>query len=375
MRVITGTSIPREFWRNTITLPEGGTLLANGTEDGLTGGSFNEKVNGDSERISNLEGSRAFEVYSYTGLSENTSISVLGKIKKAAKSCIGADHYKLILLLLGSDAIALILKELKKTLLKLCEKYDMKIAGAYGNAPLNNPKTDGWVNIETGVIGGNDKSIPPGVYLGSNGSLIDAEFAEHTPFISLDPYKDTQMTFMDSRDLKYKERLDFIERISEQQIANLGLNTTENDSVLVYRVCEIRKDLSELRDLIQKKKPKAVVLVLYHSGTANTNPHTPKANVAKLVAEFQKQGIMFFGITNNGQPTDLTLYETSTALRSSGVIPAYDLLSQVAVAKVRHAINTGMEKPNEIIDFVLPGGEMVSKNRDKINALKALYVR
>ncbi len=376
MRVNTGTSIPKKFWRTTITLPEGGTISASSTKNGLTGGSLSRKVGGlctPSERNANLEGSRVFEGYSYTGLSENISISVLDKIEKTVKSCMDEDHYRVILLLLGSDAIKLILKEFKETFLKLCQKYNMKIAGAYGNQPLDHPQTDGWVNIGTCVIGGHDVKLPPGVYLGSNGNLIDAEFAEHTPFISLPPYDDTQMTFMDIRDPQYQERLDFIRTISKQKISELGLNTTENDNVLIYRVCEIRKDLSELRSLIREKKPKAVVLVLYHSGTANTNRYTPKANVAKLVAEYQKQGIMFFGLTTNGEPTDLTLYETSTALRKAGVIPVYDE-GTIAVARIRHAINTGMERPDEIIDFVLPDSPMVGKNRDQIGALKALYL-
>ena len=375
MKVDLTTTIPNAWWRDTITLPQGGTIIASATKDGLTGGSFNDKVNGSAELARNLEGSRALEIFCYRGLSENTSISVLNKIERAVKSCMDRDHYKVLLLLLGSDAIKLILKELKRTLLKLCEKYGIKIMGAYGNTPLDDPKTDGWNNIKTCVIGGHDESLSPGVYVGSDGNLIDAELAEHAPFISAAPYNDTQMFFMSSLDEKYLERQRFAEDLSRRTIGELDLNSAENDQVLVYRVCEIRKDLTELRTLINEKKPKAVILVLYHSGTANTNPRTPRANVAKLVSEFQRKGIIFFGITNNGQPTCLTKYETSTALRKSGVIPAYDLLPQEANAKVRHAINIGMKEPAKIIDFVLPDSEMVRANRAQIDALKDLYRR
>ena len=80
MRVNVDIPVPKRFWKSTITIPEGGTIAALATKNGLTGGELRRKVDGlstPSERGANLEGSLLIEGYSYTGLSEKDRKSVV----------------------------------------------------------------------------------------------------------------------------------------------------------------------------------------------------------------------------------------------------------------------------------------------------------
>ena len=79
-----------------------------------------------------------------------------------------------------------------------------------------------------------------------------------------------------------------------------------------------------------------MVLRLYHSGTANTNPEAPGQSVVELVRCLRSQkNIVCFGVTENGQSVDLHSYETSVQLKQAGLVPLYDTPEQVALAKAQ----------------------------------------
>lgn len=77
-----------------------------------------------------------------------------------------------------------------------------------------------------------------------------------------------------------------------------------------------------------------MLLILYHSGTANTD--LPESSVAKLVKKLrQEKGIIFFAVSENGEPINLKSYETGIALLKAGVIPLYNISRIVAKRKLQ----------------------------------------
>jgi L-asparaginase/Glu-tRNA(Gln) amidotransferase subunit D len=110
-------------------------------------------------------------------------------------------------------------------------------------------------------------------------------------------------------------------------------NKIEGFSVMEYDVNIIRIDHIKQLETVFKLRPKAIIFKLYHSGTANTSD--PKSSVSKLVAKLTKIGIVCFGVTETGEPTDLHLYESSIELIKSGMVPLYDMLMPVAVHKLQ----------------------------------------
>lgn len=116
-----------------------------------------------------------------------------------------------------------------------------------------------------------------------------------------------------------------------------------------------------------------MLLTLYHCGTANTED--PKASVARLVKEMRvTYNVIVFAITENGEPFDLHAYGTSTDLREAGVVPLYDMLRDVALAKLR--LLPDMPRPT-LIDAMLTNrvGEIDGRRirTDDIAQLKVLY--
>ena len=106
----------------------------------------------------------------------------------------------------------------------------------------------------------------------------------------------------------------------------------------MYDVNVIRRNHEELLKYLEFHDIKAIILNMYHSGTANVV--TPGQSVVALVERLRKEkGIVVFGVTETGEPTDLHKYETSVALREVGVVPLYDMTKQVAEAKLNMLAN------------------------------------
>jgi L-asparaginase/Glu-tRNA(Gln) amidotransferase subunit D len=119
---------------------------------------------------------------------------------------------------------------------------------------------------------------------------------------------------------------------------------------------------------------RGIILNLYHSGTANVEE--AGESVAKLVEDLRrKRGIVFFGVTENGEPVDLHAYETSVRLREAGVVPLYDMLRDVALAKLR--LMDGKASAGQLIEAMLHNdvGEVDEQQiiTTDISDLKRLY--
>ena len=119
----------------------------------------------------------------------------------------------------------------------------------------------------------------------------------------------------------------------------------------------------------------AVLLTLYHSGTANTtDSNSAVTDIVRGLRE--RRGITFFAVTENHEPVDLHAYETSVALRKAGVIPLYDMPYHPAMVKLWWAVEQ-TRNPSELINLMLTNmvGEIDESRiyREDIGELKQLY--
>lgn len=136
-------------------------------------------------------------------------------------------------------------------------------------------------------------------------------------------------------------------------------------------------DIAGFREIWRFPHIQAVLLTLYHSGTANTTDQNTA--IVDLVRDFiDRRGIVFFAVTENDEPTDLHAYETSVALREAGVVPLYDIPFYAAMVKLKWATEQ-TEHPAELIDLLLTNmvGE-IDQSRiypEDIGKLKQLYTQ
>lgn len=110
----------------------------------------------------------------------------------------------------------------------------------------------------------------------------------------------------------------------------------------------------------------------FNSGTANT--FDPHLSISELVAEYREKGIVFFGVTENGEAVDLHAYETSVALRRAGVVPLYDMPEKVALAKL--ALLSGLRGTALISTMLQPISHEIDPTRiyaEDIQDLLTLY--
>ena len=374
MRIDLSTPIKNQWWKNTYLYSAGGTVSADFTDSGLTGGNLDHiLLNGRHDFANRLQGCRILEYGTiYSGLSENITRRDLAKITTDLSDAVLENLDCQIMVACGTDAFKQIARKTHKRLNQECIRRNIKMTLLAANRPLHLENTDGWDNFRTCLIGGHLPDMEPGVYGGFHGDLIKADEIDYLPFVDSYPFYDTEMHLDSENSSQFSDRKALINEFSLDEIEALKLGNIETDQILVLEACHTRNSLEKIDKEIESKNPKVVVLRLYHSGTACTHENKPLANWAHLVKKWREKGIIFFGVTNNGEPTDLTLYETSTALREAGVIPGFDLLPKVAIAKASYAAIKGM-KPADCIDFVLPASKMVSNNKDKVDALKVLY--
>lgn len=113
--------------------------------------------------------------------------------------------------------------------------------------------------------------------------------------------------------------------------------------------------------------------MLYHSGTANTEKL--ELSVSHLVNKLRvERDIIFFGVTENGEPVDLHSYETSVRLREAGVVPLYNMQVKVALAKLQLvASNTNTHIIDEMLDDKVGEIDESQIITEDIEKLKKLY--
>lgn len=274
--------------------------------------------------------------FAYLGLSENITPEHWTKIAAAVKHEL-QELPSAVLITHGTDSMEQTARYLQRTFIAQLRRQKARIVLTGANQGIDEPSTDAWDNLEFSLRSCIN-NVTPGVYIAFHQRLIPADYAVKEPFNGI------AMNYIDKRSPDYKRAIIKTKQRARALIAALKREYTNphKRSIIDYPVNCIRRDHNAIRRYVQQKHVDAMLLTLYHSGTANTED--PTVSVARLVEEMRtRHGIVVFAVTENGEPFDLHAYGTSTDLREAGVVPLYDMLHDVALAKLRLLPN--MSKP------------------------------
>lgn len=306
----------------------------------------------------------------YTGLSENIGESDLVWMENAIDTAL-ANNPDSILMSFGTDFAEQAAKRFQNKYRDQLKQQGVKIIIVTANDDLSHPNTDAWDNL-TFSLESAAGDAEPGVYLGFHGRLVPADS------VVKEPYNGKEMNFRSIDDPEYiegvRKQREQTEGLIDRLQAKVAGSPEAAQSVLDYPVNIFRLNHQELLGICLKDGTiRAILLTLYHSGTANATDS--EASVSRLVNHLRGTGIVFFGVTENGEPVDLHSYETSVKLRSSGVVPLYDMFKEVALAKLRLA--NSYLTANQLIEDMLRNrvGEIDETTiiPEDINKLRELY--
>lgn len=330
----------RNLWKSTHVIGAGGTLLSKLTDNGHVASTGHVSPLDFECNVEKETRPFALKFYdnlftSYIGLSENINKKTLNKIVKDIREVITSyPTPKFILVVCGTDAMEQIAREIDKKLGALIKERKIKVILTGGNRRLSRRDTDGWDNLKSAFIKGHSKDIIPGVYIEFHNRLIPAELTVKELFDGV------EMNYISSSDRNYIDSLKRQKEISREIIDNLNKEIDQRTSGsrkgLGYPVNVIRSRQDRLRTKLTVQQPSLVLLTLYHSSTANTDPKKPIASVAKVIEDYRDRTV-FFAITENRERVNLTpdAYETSNKLREAGLIPLGTMNQQVALAKLQ----------------------------------------
>lgn len=305
----------------------------------------------------------------YTGLSENIDLDYLCDIANAVREVLKTNPQSIILTH-GTDSMEQTAEFLQNELEELLKEKGTKITLTGADKDLSCSDTDAWANLGFAFESTRSKT-DPGVYVAFHGKFIPAHLVVKEPFNGI------EMNYTSKSDRGYLDAVWEQDRKSNELISKLhstlDSSPDELSKVIEYQVNIFRPSHKEFVDYVKQNKTKAVLLVLYHSGTANTEK--PDLSIASLVKKLREElGVVFFAVTENGEPIDLHSYETSVKLREAGVVPLYDMKKAVALAKLNLVT---CDSTSESIDRMLANvaGEIDESRiiKTDIEELKRLY--
>lgn len=353
----------------------GGTISSLATPEGhRAGGHSLDLLAKLEERSSQFK--PAFEVgnkeVAYTGLSENMDPDHWRAIDEKVADALTRDP-KSIVITHGTDSMEQTARHLSGLFLEQIKTAGTKIILTGANEDLEHPATDAWDNLQFALESAAGQA-EAGVYVAFHGRLVAADDVVKLPFVT-----GGEAGFVSKHDPLYAELRDRQQVQSDhlvQRLVDTYSLRRDRRHIMSYDVNVIRTNHEELLDYVQQHQPKAVLLTLYHSGTANTEK--PDQSVAELVCKLRADsGIVFFGVTENGEAVDLHSYETSVMLREAGVVPLYNMLREVALVKLGLVVTEDMP-PDRIIHDMLTNqiGEIdptviISEDVDQLLSLYA----
>ncbi|MES2970935.1 MAG: asparaginase domain-containing protein [Patescibacteria group bacterium] len=314
----------------------GGTISSFATTEGYReGGHVVDLVGEISQRVPYFEErfSIGHKEVAFTGLSENVEPKDWDVIEEKVIEALERDP-RGVIVTFGTDGMEQLARRLdNEKVREILTRKKAKLILLGANDDISLPETDAWDNLEFGFES-IESDVLAGVYVAFHRKLIPAEKVVKKPF---DYENDVAMTYIANDHPEYtlalqkqKERDDRI--IAEMEAAFDKEQGTED--ILEYAVNIVRTNHDEFLEYIASHDVRAVLLTLYHSGTANTE--NPSMSVSELVNRLRhEKGITFFAATENGEPVSLHAYETSIKLREAGVVPLYDMPRTVALAKLK----------------------------------------
>lgn len=305
----------------------------------------------------------------YTGLSENIDFNYWESIEAKVSQALQKNPHALVLTH-GTDSMEQTAKYLHKKLGQHLIENSSKLILTGANEDLQHPQTDAWNNLHFAFESG-QSDAPAGTYIAFHRKLIPADLAVK------EPYNGREMNYASIEDVEYRQALNTSLLKAEKEISQLRRMFQARpdiaESALEYEANIVRPNHQELFNKLKNRDIKSVLLVLYHSGTANTEK--PALSVSELVKNLRtKRGIVAFGVSENGEPINLHSYETSVRLREAGVVPLYNMQREVALEKLK-LVSRGTS--GQIIDRMLSNkvGEINEGTviQEDIIALKQLY--
>lgn len=354
----------------------GGTISSLATAEGYReGGHLVDLAGGLSARIPDFEDRFALgkKEVGFTGLSENMEPEDCDKIEEKILDALERDP-RGVVVTLGTDAMEQVARRLDtEEMRQLLADKEARLILTAANDDISSSMTDAWDNLEFAFESAVGNSHA-GVYVAFHQKLIPAERVVKKPF---DFENDHSMSYIANDDPEYFAALQKQKVQEDQIITDMEAafeNKTYNNGIVSYEVNVVRQNHDALLEYVNSHSIRAVLLTLYHSGTANTE--NPQSSVASLVERLRlEKGIVFFGVTENGEPVNLRGYETSVKLREAGVVPLYDMPKAVAQTKLR--LIDGETTGAQLVTAMLTNkaGEITESTivSDDIDQLIALY--
>lgn len=328
----------------------GGTISSMADKEGMRLGGkvfdllerLGEKLPGSYKNI-NVTKSRVV----FSGLSENMTNKEREAVLREVKGHVD-DGVSRIVVTHGTDSMEQTAVYLEKHLGKNLRKRNVFVVLTGSNDYAGKIGTDSWDNMSLAL--GNGSYREGGVYIAFGGKFVRASEAVKEFF------NGKRMRYVSVSSKQYssslKRYISEVVRLNSLLEKNRITSKSEELPFLSYEVNVCRANHDHFKELVRKHKPKVVFFELYHSGTANTEDK--KSSVSDLVWWLTKRGIVCFGGTENGEPTDLHLYSSSRDLLNSGMVPLYDMLLPVAICKFQVLFsNKTKVSRREIIEVML----------------------
>ncbi len=280
----------------------------------------------------------------YTGLSENMMEQDHKKLITAVANLIKSGVSKIVITH-GTDAMEQTARVLSKKFNKVLKQKKITVLLTGANLHVGDKNTDAWDNLKFAL---NASGIVGGVYIAFANRIVNGQIAVKEKF------NGKSMRYTQLNDVQYLKDLEKSNHEVEKQIEKLSkklVKPKKHGLVINYPVNIIRKNHDSFLKRIEKKNVKAVLFTLYHSSTANTKDID--ASVVKLIQKLTKRGIVCFGATENFEPTDMDLYETSYMLREVGLVTLNDMKLPVALHKLNILYTMNPNYSNkEIVNFM-----------------------
>lgn len=249
----------------------------------------------------------------YSGFSENMNLRDRTKLLKAILNILKINVPRIVITH-GTDSMEETARFLDSKLKNNLSKTRSTVVLTGSNDHAGSKKTDAWNNLKFAINYKNPK-FDSGVFVAFHDRFIPAND------VVKEYFDGKEMNYISKKDKKYLIGLKKYNKWKEDKkkiIHDKYFSKDKNIQIIEYSVNQQIKNHGHFLKNIEKNKPDAVLFILYHSSTANVEDRN--SSVSDLIVKLTKMSIRCFGITENGEPTDLTKYPSSLKLKKLGLI-------------------------------------------------------